>query len=202
MLAASFRVSSAVRVRLCKRMELRHVPRERHLACMRPAIALCRAAISGHHSLHFPPTTQEGLASTPAHRRQSFIGLFVWTRLISSDRCCHSILHARTAPQSTPLPLSSVGLLRRTSATSKLHPRDNHHQQHRERALSPCNPRQPQLLQYTAHYAPAAVVLAAQVPCRHHCQQQQRASEVAAAYTRATYISTSTTAVSTQSQHE
>ena len=132
MLAASFRVSSAVRVRLCKRMELRHVPRERHLACMRPAIALCRAAISGHHSLHFPPTTQEGLASTPAHRRQSFIGLFVWTRLISSDRCCHSILHARTAPQSTPLPLSSVC----TSATRQAPPS---RQTRQYTSISPCN---------------------------------------------------------------
>lgn len=167
---------------------------------MRPAIALERAgeqpAAAARHSLHFPPTTQEGLASTPAHRRQSTIGLFalVSSHLISSHRGCHSIPHARTHcasldPAAVELRLSAqTHFCYRQSSTSRQTP-----PQAPRASIPPCNPRQPQL-QYTTHYAPAAVVLASLVPCRHQQLQQQRASEVAAAaYTRATYTSTSTT---------
>ena len=59
------------------------------------------------------------------------------SRLISSRAIAvvtQSRTHARTAPHSTPLPLSSVCLLRRTSATSKAPPRDKHHHRHPERA--------------------------------------------------------------------
>jgi hypothetical protein len=81
-LAASFRVSSAVRVRLCKSMELRHVPRERHLACIRPAIALQ----SSHHSRPTPTSK----ARRPGQHTRTPPSINHWTvscRLISSDRC-------------------------------------------------------------------------------------------------------------------
>ena len=98
MLAQSFRVSSAViaaRVRLCKSMELRHGSTRASLACKSTSHRVAEQPSVPISCALSHQTTQEGLASTPAHR--SLVCL-VSSRLIStSDHFLLLSLHtART----------------------------------------------------------------------------------------------------------
>jgi hypothetical protein len=147
----------------------------------------CRAAISAHLLCTFPPDN----ARRPGqHTRTPIIGL---SRLVSSRHpivfCCHCTLHARTAPHSTPLPLSSVC----TSATRQAPPSRQTRQYSAFRRVTIVQPQ----LQYTAHLlacsssttrtrTPPLPLLSAAVA--------KAAPEVSSSLIRAaTYISTSTT---------
>ena len=71
LLAQSFRVSSAViavRVRLCKTMELRHGSTRASLACKSTSHRVVEQPSVPISPALSHQTTQEGLASTPAHR--------------------------------------------------------------------------------------------------------------------------------------
>lgn len=130
LLAQSFRVSSAViavRVRLCKSMELRHGSTRASLACKSTS-----HRVAEQPSLVHSPTRQRKKA-WPAHPHPDH--WFVSSRLIStSHRFLLSLhtLHARTAPHSTPLPLSSVC----TFATRQAPPS---RQTRQYTSISPCN---------------------------------------------------------------
>jgi hypothetical protein len=118
LLAASFRVSSAViavRVRLCKSMELGHGSTRASLACILTSHRVAEQPSVPVTLQHFP--TRQRKKAWPAHPHPDH--WFVSSRFVSSRHpivfCCHCTLHtarthARTAPQLTPLPLSSVCL--------------------------------------------------------------------------------------------